>query len=371
MVQELIDELLGSMVLTQAVAFVVYLAAALIAGLIIRYGVYRVLRRLSTGTSSTIDDHFVRYTRKPASVIFPLLIFKLGVPLMGLPESMRAFVQHTVALCLIVAVGYLVISIVFALRDIVLERYDVGAEDNLRARKVVTQVHVLEKIVVVILVIVLASAGLMTFEGVRQIGVSLLASAGITGIIIGLAAQRTIATLLAGIQIAITQPIRLDDVVIVENEWGRVEEITLTFVVVRIWDLRRLVLPVNYFIEQPFQNWTRSSANILGTVYLYTDYLLPVEVVREQTRKIVEASGMWDGEVCGVQVTDSRETVMEVRLLVSAKDSSAAWNLRCHLREAMIGFVRENYPHCFPRTRAELLPSTSEGHAPEAAAETA
>ena len=182
----------------------------------------------------------------------------------------------------------------------------------------------------------------------------MLASAGIAGIVLGFAAQRGIATVLAGIQIAISQPIRVDDVVIIEGEWGKIEEINLTYVVVKIWDLRRLVVPVTYFLDKPFQNWTRVSADILGTVELHLDYSVPVDAVRQEFKRLVDASPLWDGKVCGVQVTGSTETTMTLRPLMSAKNASDAWDLRCHVREKLIEFLQKNYPGCLPRVRAEV-----------------
>jgi small-conductance mechanosensitive channel len=201
---------------------------------------------------------------------------------------------------------------------------------------------------------------LMTFEKVRHLGTSILASAGIAGIIIGLAAQQTIATLLAGIQIAITQPIRLDDVVIVEGEWGRIEEITLTYVVVRIWDLRRLVLPITYFLEKPFQNWTRVSAELLGTVFFYVDYTVPVEAIRQELHRIVEGSKFWDQGLCILTVTNATERTVELRALVSAADSSKAWDLRCEVREKLLDFIQKNYPDGLPKVRGEFRASEKE-----------
>ena len=180
---------------------------------------------------------------------------------------------------------------------------------------------------------------LMVFESGRHFGTAIIASAGVAGIIIGFAAQKSIATLLAGFQIALTQPIRIDDVVIVENEWGRIEEITLTYVVVRIWDLRRLVLPITYFIETPFQNWTRTSADILGTVFLHVDYTLPLDSLRSELTRILEGSPLWDRKVNVLQVTDAKPHTLEVRALASAADASAAWDLRCHIREQLIAFI--------------------------------
>jgi small-conductance mechanosensitive channel len=194
----------------------------------------------------------------------------------------------------------------------------------------------------------------MVFDSVRQFGASILASAGIAGIVVGFAAQRSIATLLAGFQIALTQPIRVDDVVIVESEWGRIEDITLTYVVVRVWDLRRLVVPITYFIETPFQNWTRSSADILGTVFLYVDYTVPLEPLRAELTRILEQSRFWDGKVNVLQVTDAKEQTLEIRALASAADASLAWDLRCEIREKLITFVQQAFPDSLPRLRASL-----------------
>ena len=198
---------------------------------------------------------------------------------------------------------------------------------------------------------------LMTFSAVRQIGVSILASAGILGVVLGFAAQKTLGNLIAGIQIALAQPIRLDDAVVVENEWGWIEEITLTYVVVRIWDLRRLVLPISYFIEKPFQNWTRNSADILGSVFIYADYTVPVEEVRAELGRILKESPHWDKKVNVLQVTDATEHTVKLRALMSAADSPTAWNLRCETREKLLEFLQKKYPQSLPRTRVELQKS--------------
>ncbi len=194
----------------------------------------------------------------------------------------------------------------------------------------------------------------MLFEQVRRFGTSLLASAGVVGVIAGFAAQRTIANLFAGFQLAMTQPIRLDDVVIVEGEWGRIEEITLTYVVVHIWDDRRLIVPLSQFIEKPFQNWTRVSAQLLGSVFVWVDYSLPLDEVRQATQRIVEASPLWDKRFWNVQVTDTSERTMQIRVLATAADSSKAWDLRCEIREKLIGYIQQHHPDSLPRLRAEL-----------------
>jgi small-conductance mechanosensitive channel len=287
-------------------------------------------------------------------LLFPLLAIVLTSPLLKLPEALQGPLRHLLSLVLIAAVAWLLAATILGLRDIILSRYDITARDNLKARAVYTQINVLVKIILVVIGIITVASMLMTFEKIRQVGVSILASAGIVGVIAGFAAQRSLATLFAGIQIAITQPIRLDDVVIVEGEWGRVEEITLTYVVVRIWDLRRLVVPITYFLEKPFQNWTRVSAELLGTVFPYTDYAVPVEAVRKELLRILQASEYWDGTVWGVQMTNATERTVELRALMSAADASIAWNLRCEVREKLIDFIRTDYPGSLPRLRAEV-----------------
>ncbi|HKK02103.1 MAG TPA: mechanosensitive ion channel family protein [Desulfuromonadales bacterium] len=327
---------------------------AIAAGLLAYSLAFRFLQRLAKRTESLFDDVLVQRWRGPARLFLPLLFLLLAAPMLRLPPEVLDLFRHLLGLGFIAAVAWLLIGSTLALRDIVLSRYDVQTADNLKARTVQTQLNVLVKIVLVIIVLVAAASMLMTFERIRQVGVSLLASAGLVGVIAGFAAQRSLGTLFAGIQIAITQPIRLDDVVIVEGEWGRIEEITLTYVVVRIWDLRRLIVPITCFLEKPFQNWTRVSADILGTVYLYTDYGVPVDEVRAELERLLAASPLWDGKVAGLQVTNATERVLELRALMGARDSSAAWDLRCEVREKLIDFIRRRFPEALPRLRAEL-----------------
>jgi len=232
--------------------------------------------------------------------------------------------------------------------------YDLESDDNLKARKLYTQFNVLERITVFIIILVAIGVTLMLFDNVRKFGISLFASAGIAGIIVGLAAQKALGTILAGLQIAIAQPIRLDDVLVVEGEWGWVEEITLTFVVLRIWDKRRLVLPTTYFIEKPFQNWTRTTSEILGTVFIYTDYNIPFDALRTELTKLLENNELWDRKVNVLQVTDSKEHSVEIRALMSARNSPEAWDLRVYVREHLIKFIQKNYPDSFSKTRIKI-----------------
>ncbi|MBD3419787.1 MAG: mechanosensitive ion channel [Chitinivibrionales bacterium] len=330
--------------------------AAVVCGLLLNSIVSFILRK--------IDKHFepdktnilldTGRWRAPLNLLIPALVVALILPAIADKGSIRQIIRHALSIWIISALAFLGARIVGALRDMLLEKYDLSVRDNLKARTVYTQMRVIERILVFAIILLSIASILMTFDKVRQVGVSLLASAGIAGIILGFAAQRSIATIIAGVQIAITQPIRLDDVVIVEKEWGRIEEITLTYVVVRIWDLRRLILPITYFIEKPFQNWTRISADILGTVYIYTDYTVSVDVLREEFKRILKNHPLWDGKVCVMQVTNASEKSMEVRALLSTEDSSKGWELRCHVREKLIEFLQREYPASLPRVRLEI-----------------
>jgi small-conductance mechanosensitive channel len=335
------------------------LAASLLSGLFVHAFLFALLRRLARRTSAAWDDLVLGHLAAPSRLLFPLLLAKMPLTALSVPDSVARLLGHVFSLLFLAAVSFLLIRLIRVLRELLLSRYDLAAADNLSARKVHTQIRVLEKALLSIVAVATAAFMLMTFPGIRQVGVSILASAGIAGVILGLAAQKSIGTLLAGLQIAVTQPIRMDDVVIVEGEWGRIEEITLTYVVVRIWDLRRLVVPITYFIDKPFQNWTRSSSEILGTVFLYADYGVPVDRIRRELERLVRTTPLWDGKICGVQVTECREHVLELRLLVSAASASEAWDLRCFLREAMVAFIRENFPESLPRFRAELASAGS------------
>lgn len=256
--------------------------------------------------------------------------------------------------------AWLLMRIVNVFIEIIEDKNQVDTEDNLHQRKVATQLQFIQRIAGVIIVVIAVSTALLEFEEVRKIGTGLLTSAGVAGIIIGFAAQKSIANLLAGLQIAFTQPIRIDDVVIVEGEFGRIEEITLTYVVVRVWDQRRIIVPLNYFIEKPFQNWTRFNAELLGTVFIYADYRLPIAALREELERLTEEHPLWDGRVRNVLVTDLSPEVMTARILVSARSSGEAFDLRCEIREKMVAFIQENYPESLPRTRIEMKVPTTE-----------
>lgn len=297
------------------------------------------------------DDLFVPIIGTAIRLLLPLLAVILGAPALAVPERMQTVFSNAVSIVLTGTFAYVLYRLVDASCRLVLSRHRIDVPDNRDARAIYTQVTVLRKVALAVIGVFAFAAILMVFDPVRQLGTAILASAGVAGIVVGFAAQRSIATLLAGFQIALTQPIRIDDVVIVEGEWGRIEEITLTYVVVKIWDLRRLILPITYFLEKPFQNWTRSSADLLAYVFLYVDYDVPLDAVREKLTQILEASPLWDRKVNVLQVTDATEHSVQIRALASAADASKAWDLRCDIREKLLRFLQQRYPASLPRLR--------------------
>lgn len=333
---------------------VILTGSSFAAGLVIYLVAVFLIRRWDKFISSRKVKIRLAHLRKPLLFLIPAFCLIIVMPFTRFEEGIYSIIARILNLWLIASCGFLLIKSVFMAREMILSQYDVEARDNLLARRVYTQIGVISNIIIVGIILLTVSFILMTFPAVRQIGVSLLASAGVLGIVLGFAAQKTLGNIIAGIQIAISQPIRLDDAVVVENEWGWIEEITLTYVVVRIWDLRRLVLPISYFIEKPFQNWTRTSADIIGSVFLYVDYTVPMEEVRQELYNILEKSPHWDKKVKVLQVTNTTERTVELRALMSAADSPTAWNLRCEVREKLIEFLQKKYPKGLPRTRVEL-----------------
>jgi len=313
-----------------------------------------MLRSYSTRTEAGWDDVLLPFAGRALRLILPMIALILGTPALAVSEGAQEVIQNAVSLLLIGTIGFILVQFVNAMAQLVLGRYRIDVADNREARGMYTQVMVLKKIAVGVIGLFAIASMLMVFQSVRQFGTAMIASAGVAGIVIGFAAQKSLGTLLAGFQIAMTQPIRIDDVVIVEGEWGRIEEITLTYVVVRIWDLRRLVVPITYFIEKPFQNWTRTSADILGTVFLQVDYGVPVDAVRLEFTRILESSPNWDRKVNVLQVTDAKERTLELRALASSSDASKSWDLRCEVREKLVAFIQKNYPGSLPQLRARV-----------------
>lgn len=327
--------------------------SAFISGWIIYFIVAFIIRKRDAMQTKIIKASFSSL-KAPLRFFIPVLCVAVVTSFLRLPKKTLSIVNHVFHILIIALIGWLTIKIVYIARDALLSRYNINAKDNVRARSVYTQMRVITSIIDVGIVILSISFILMTFSQVRHIGLSLLTSAGIVGIVVGFAAQQTLGNLIAGIQIAIAQSIRLDDVVVIEGEWGWIEEITLTFVVVRIWDLRRLVVPISYFLNKPFQNWTRTSANLMGTVFIYTDYTVPVDEIRNELTSILEKSPSWDKKVNCLQVTDAKESTVELRALMSAADSPTMWNLRCEVREKLLEFLQKHFPSSLPRVRVEM-----------------
>lgn len=290
----------------------------------------------------------------PMAFLLPMLMLSFALESTPLDDRALADLQHLLHIGMIGCVTWLLVRGVAALERAILRSYPIEVADNLTARRVQTQTRVLARVAMGTIILLGTSVVLLTFPAVRQIGTTLLASAGIIGLVAGIAAKPVFGNLIAGLQIALTQPIRLDDVVIVEGEWGRIEEIGSSYVVVRIWDERRMVVPLTWFIENPFQNWTRSSANLLGTAFLWLDYRTPMAQLRAELERICKSEPLWDGRVCVTQVTETSESTIQVRLLVSARNSGDAFDLRCIVRERMIDFLTREHPYALPTLRAQI-----------------
>lgn len=313
----------------------------------------RVLIRI-VAPLSFARDIFVNISA-PLHLLIPLIGLQA---VWGTADDKTLFIsplRHATTLLIIASVTWLGLRLVNALHELIMKRNPTDMSDNLSARRIQTQTKVIEQTLSLLVILFGLSAMLMTFPMARQFGTSILASAGLAGLAVGFAAKPVLGNLIAGLQIAFTQPIRLDDVVIVENEWGRVEEITGTYIVIRVWDERRLIVPLQWFIENPFQNWTRRTSTLLGSVMLWVDYAMPLDPLREKLDSLcAQVPNLWDGRVKGIQVVDTTPNAIQLRILVSSADSSRNFDLRCYLRENLINFIMVNYPDYFPQTRASL-----------------
>lgn len=328
-----------------------FIAGAILITLIIFIIVYRIMVYFGKRSGNVLPLNFAKKMQ------WPLLLFLFSMVIKAAPlrfvndAGIVSFIHQLAVIGGIVSVTWMIIVFLKIIKQHIVAKYDVSVSDNLRARKVQTQYIVLENTLIFIVVMVAIGIALMSFNSIRNIGISVLTSAGIAGIIIGFAAQKALGTILAGIQIAITQPIRFDDVVIIDGEWGRIEEIKLTYVVVNIWDKRRLVVSSTYFLENVFQNWTRTQSGILGTVFIYTDYTVPLSPLREELKRLLTGSPLWDNDVGIIQVTEASEQTMELRVLVSARNSGEAFDLRAMVREGLIDFLQKEYPDALPKIR--------------------
>lgn len=330
------------------------LLTAILLALLVRWIAFALLKRFTRRRGALLGESLVRRGQGPSHWILPFLAALMVVPGLPLPDAVRTVLEHLAGLGLIGTVAWLAVLLIAVTSDVLTARYRIDVADNLAARRIQTQFQMISRIAVFLVVVVTVAVMLMTIPSIRHIGVSILASAGVASLVVGVAMKDTLANIIAGVQIAFAQPFRIGDAVVVEGESGWIEEIGMMYVIVRIWDLRRLVLPLSYFLTKPFQNWTRTSADLLAYTYLNVDYTVPVEAVRTEFRRILDASPLWNKQVFGLQVSDSDRYTMQLRALMDVRNSSDAWDLRCLVREKLIDFLQKNYPGSLPRYRAEV-----------------
>ncbi len=334
------------------------IAAATLAGTIaVALLVFRLLRAWLNRFAGLGDSFWMAVLRDVEPLLrfaLVLLALTLVMPALAFDAAIQVTLNHVLLAAFITLLGWIAVVASNLALERYIDHYNTDTSDNLLARKAVTQIRVLKRTAQIVIILVTSGFALMTFDGVRQFGVSLFASAGIAGLALGLAAKPLLGNLIAGLQIAVTQPIRIDDAVVVEGEWGWIEEFTSTYVVIRLWDWRRLVVPLGYFLEKPFQNWTRTTSSIIGVVMFHLDHRTPVAKVREKLEGLVRASPLWDGQVVNLQVTDTTEHTIAVRALMSAENSSKAFDLRCEIREKLLACLQEEFPQSLPRLRADV-----------------
>ncbi|BAK66815.1 putative MscS family transporter [Sphingobium sp. SYK-6] len=335
-------------------ASLIVAGAAIIVALALHWLAVQIVRRASARSVSSIDDNLLLRLRQPSRWLFVAIALSLVQPALALDEGGLRLWTRLSGLLVPALIGWLAIAVLGVVFDIIQARADIDVADNLRARRRRTRSGILYRIAIFIVLLVTFCMMLMSIPSVRSIGVTLIASAGLAGLAVGAAAQPALKNLIAGIQMAFTEPIRIDDVVIIEGEWGRIEEIRLTYVVVKVWDERRLVVPVSKFLEDSFQNWTRQTSQLLGSVFWYLDPATDISRLREKVGEIINAHPLWDGRFWNMQVTDTKPEAMEVRALMTAADASKAFDLRCDVREGLLAFIRDTMPDALVQYRGRV-----------------
>lgn len=356
--QEQIAKLLEQLQVPSWAWNIIILGFSLLLGLVINVILSLLVRKKANETRDISHYSFFKSLLKrlgqPLNIFLPLFLLNALLPVMRMSPLIMHKISKGLEILLIVNFAWILIQGIKVVQDYVLYRFDIKKADNLRERKIRTQLQFIRRMLIGLIIILTIAAILLSFSSLRKVGTGLITGVGLSGIIIGFAAQKSIGNLLAGFQIAFTQPIRIDDVLVVEGEWGTVEEITLTYVVLKIWDERRMVFPINYFIEKPFQNWTRISSELLGTVFLFTDYSLPIDPLRTELTRLLQESKYWDGRVNALQVTDATENTIQLRALMSARNASDVFELRCYIRENLIKFINDNFSESFPKNRTTI-----------------
>jgi small-conductance mechanosensitive channel len=346
---------------TSGAAVVLGVAIALIVALVLAEVLAAITR--AAGRRTWLADNLSRRARRPLrTVLVVVLVWIALIVATPVPRpGWMTWVQHALQIALILAGAWLIGALAFVGEDAALARYRVEGNDDRHVRRVRTQISVARRLTVLVLVVAAIAGALLTFKEARTVGAGLLASAGLVSVIAGLAAQTSLSNVFAGMQLAFTDAIRLDDVVVVDGVWGRIEEITMTYVVVHVWDDRRLILPSTYFATTPFENWTRRAADLLGTVELDVDWTVPVGRMRAELMRLLQASELWDHRVGVLQVTDAVDGRVRVRALASAADAPTLWDLRCAVREGLVAWLQREHPEALPRTRWESAPAAADG----------
>ena len=330
------------------------IAAAIVAGVVIHRILCWALTRWAARSSSPVPKAIVNRLTRPAAYIVPLILVLIALPNVVLSkhaQHAQAIVEHAAGIATIAAIAWASAALVTLWGDVVLVRYRTDVTDNLLARQMGTRVAILSRTMIILIGLLGIAIALMTFPTIRAVGTTLLASAGAAGLIIGLAARPLFENLIAGVQLAFTEPIRLDDVVVVQGYWGNIEEIHSTYVVIKVWDWTRVIVPLSWFITNTFENWTRRTAELIGQVYVFADYSLDVEALRAQLPIILEGTKLWDGHVQNCQVVDATDRAIQIRVLVTARNSGDLWDLRCFVREEIVKYIREKQPHAMPSLR--------------------
>jgi small-conductance mechanosensitive channel len=344
---------------------IILAVVAVVIGLIVKFMLALVLRKKPKEAPAwSVTRAILSRMGKPFSYFLPLLAFNFLLPAMRMKSTIYPVINKITEILLAISFANVLIGVIKVFEDYVYHHFDIQKADNLKERKIRTQLQFIRRIAIGLIIILTVCAILLSFNNLRKIGTGLLTGVGVGGIIVGFAAQKSLGNLLAGFQLAFTQPLRIDDVLVVEGEWGRVEEITLTYVVLNIWDQRRLILPINYFVEKPFQNWTRNTADILGTVFLYLDYTTPIDPLRQEFTRLLESNPLWDKRVKVMQVTNTSERTIEVRALMSASSSGNAFDLRCDVREGLLKFSGPTPPSPIPpkKANASANPASPNDH---------
>lgn len=328
----------------------IFFGALALVILLYRWVISKIQRKIAA-TDSKIDDFVVEMFKLPFLVLLIWIMVTIFTHTVFFDSKYTGSIQHVLTILLIIMMGWILIKSTRILFYYMEKKLELKKQGNFQARGSLTKLTIFERMISGLIVIITIAVCLMTFDKIRDVGIGLLSSAGIAGVVLGFAAQKSLGSVMAGIQIAITQPIKLDDQVIVQGQSGNIEEINLTYVVVKLWDERRLILPINYFLDNPIENWTRNSSNITGTVFIYVDFRMPIEPIRQKVKEILKNNPDWDGRTASIDITNMTDSHLEVRIVVSSSDAGRNFSLQVDLREKLVQFIQDNYSDFFPNTR--------------------